>query len=110
MSLPEVNLAIESWQLNDELAQSPGFCRRTAIEILKVGQEADVSEPHVKFEILVWPDAKEGEDVHYAVKAVSDKETFIFNPSPTAQFPQYNGTLKDAPSSFKSMIPTPEVK
>lgn len=110
MSLHEVAKAIEEWRLDDELAESPGFCRRSAMRMKKVATEADISTPQTKIEILVWPELTDGPNVHYAMQATSAEGSMIFNSCPTPLFPQYQGDAATAPGFLTQMKPTQEIK
>lgn len=109
MSLAEVRRALHQWQAEDELAQAPGFCRRSASIMQKIALDADVTPPHVTIDFMTWPAPTHDKNVHYALRVSAGDEIVIFNPVATALFPQYNGSLNTAPGRLREMKPTPTI-
>jgi hypothetical protein len=104
MSIKEVDSAIRNLSINDEHMQTPEWCRYATEEMIKVAEKADVTPPHAKIEILVYPKASAAEKIHYAVRASSPEGDEVFNPNPAPLFPQYIGSFNQAPGLISRMI------
>ncbi len=111
MSLLEVEQAIRKELYTDEKLSAPGYCRYAAEKMMRIAQEANISEPRAHLSFLVYPEAMPTEDVHYAIGAVNPEDPqdkLVFNPVPTELFPQYIGP-KPPYFMFAEMVKVDEV-
>lgn len=77
--------------------------------MMQIASEADVTEPRVDLRYVAWPDAREGDSVHYALLAIGLNASLIFNPVSAPGFPQYNGDFDRAPGMLTQMKVVNEV-
>lgn len=67
--------------------------------------------PDKKVEILAFPEAGEGNGVHYALSADSDSgDELLINPVQAPGFPQYLGSRSNAIPTFSLLKRTDKVK
>lgn len=112
MSIEEVSKALLDLQIHDERIQISGECRYAAKRMYEIAKRADKTPPITIIEIVVWRSENtptSDENVHFALKVSNDNKRLLFNPSPTALFPQYNGHTYNAPGFLKKMKPTEEL-
>lgn len=112
MSIKEVDTAIRELSITDDFLQTPGWCRYAAQKMAGVADQADQTPPKATKEILVYPSpSEEAEEIHYAfrVSCPGEPDKTVYNPSPTALFPQYLGDFESAPGLIPQMIVTEKV-
>lgn len=110
MSIQEVDAAIHSLSEKDNLIQCPNFCRYAATRAMEVARGADRTAPTTEIQYLAWPEARAGEDVHYAIKvSCPNEEAMIYNLTGTNLFPLYLGPAYRAIGFLQRMFPVPEV-
>lgn len=67
--------------------------------------------PDKKVEILAFPEAREGNGVHYALSADNGSgDELLINPVPAPGFPQYIGPKSKAVPTFSLLKRTDKVK
>lgn len=94
--------AIHEYRMNNESCDAPGWCRETASHLVELAQTHD---PAAHVQILAYPAATTGEQVHYCVAI----DGIVHNLCPTAGFPKYVGPLENAPAFFGFMQPVDEI-
>lgn len=115
MSFSEIEKAIMDWQMNDENAQSPLFCRRSALIMHQLAIESNVSIPLVEINIIAsrQPLSNHEQDIHYALRVHQPgqppENDMIFNPVATPGYPQFNGQALYAPDKLDEMIVVREI-
>lgn len=93
-------------QEDDSLTDANG-CRSS---IPKLTFRLRAEFPQVKFEYLVYPEAKSGNGVHYALSATDGSDELLINPVSAPGFPQFIGKTSQAIPTFSLMKKAPEVK
>lgn len=106
MSILEIRDAIINLQINDELVQSPGFCRYAVKKMRAVAIEANKTPPVAEVKVVFWKPCgrlRSKEEVHFALEVDAGNERYIFNTSQAAQFPKYCGSFDRAPGLLSKM-------
>lgn len=93
-------------QEDDSLTDANG-CRNS---IPKLTSKLRREFPKVKFEYLVYPKAKKGDGVHYALSATEGRDEILINPVSAPGFPQFIGEMSRAIPTFSLFQKTSEVK
>jgi len=79
--------------LDDDSLTDANNCRDTTVKLTKQLKD---EFPDANINILVYPEAKEGAGIHYAIST----DNQIINPVSAPGFPQYIGPIKNAVPTF----------
>ncbi len=91
----------------DDSLTDANECRNS---IAKLKSKLRGEFPQVKIEYLVYPKAKKGDGVHYALSATDDQDELLINPVSAPGFPQFIGKISQAIPTFSLLKKTSEVK
>ena len=92
-------------QRDDSLTDSNN-CRNSTS---KIKEEVKSKFPEAKTEVLVYPEPREGDGVHYSLRVTQGDEEILVNAVAAPGFPEYIGEPGVAPPTFTAMRVTPKV-
>jgi hypothetical protein len=92
-------------QKDDSLADVNN-CRDS---VSKIKSEITKKFPDIKTDILVFPEAREGDGVHYSLRISQGDKKFLVNTVAAPGFPEYIGDFDMATPTFLAMKMTPKV-
>ena len=107
MSLEMLTQRTRQLLQEDDSLTDANECRNS---IPKLKSKLRAEFPQVKFEYLVYPEAKSGNGVHYALSATDGSDELLINPVSAPGFPQFIGKTSQAIPTFSLMKKAPEVK
>lgn len=90
----------------DDSLTDANTCRDSVSKIAEVLKE---QFPKAKVSVLAYPEAKEGENVHYAVLFRVGERDFIINAVKAPGFPLFIGELENAAPTFGCMKEVSEI-
>ncbi len=90
----------------DDSLTDPNNCRNSTS---KIKEEVKGKFPEAKTEVLVYPEPREGDGVHYSLRVTRGDEAVLINAVAAPGFPEYIGRVEVAPPTFTAMRVTPKV-
>lgn len=106
MSLENIAEFVRGFLQEDDLITDVNNCRDS---VLKLKAEIDKKFPKADTNFLVYPEAREGTDVHYSLMIRHNGGEAIINLVAAPGFPIYIGDPKMAVPTFSAMKVAPKV-
>ena len=106
MSTENIGEFIRSLLQEDDSLTGLNNCRNST---LKIKEEIKGRFPKAKTEVLVYPEPREGDGVHYSLRVTQGSEEILVNAVAAPGFPEYIGEPRTAPPTFTAMKVTPKV-
>lgn len=106
MSIETMGGFIRDLLQRDDSLTDPNNCRDSTS---KIKEEVINKFPEAKTEVLVYPEPREGDGVHYSLRLTRGDEEILVNAVAAPGFPEYIGELGVAPPTFTAMRVTPKV-
>jgi len=106
MGIENIANRVRTLVQQDDSFTYPNDCRNSVVK-LRTSLEEQFPKANINF--LVYPEAKEGDGVHYALSASIDDGELLINLVPAPGFPEFIGDREKATPTFSSFVVTPNV-
>lgn len=106
MSLENIAEFVRGLLQEDDSITDANSCRDS---VLKIRSEIKKNFPTAEADFIVYPEAREGTDVHYSLIVRHNEGETIINLISAPGFPRYIGDLRTAVPTFSAMKVTPKV-
>ncbi len=100
MSIENIGGFVRKLLQEDDSLTAANDCRNSVTKII---EKVNNNFPDAEKSVLVYPEASEGNGVHYAALFSRGKEQILVNAVPAPGFPEYIGDPDKAPLPFNAM-------
>lgn len=98
--MERINKFVRETLQNDENLTCIGGCRNS---VSKIRSEINEKYPSAETQILVYPEARTGDGVHYSLLVKENGRESLINTVKAPGFPVYIGEPEKAPPTFQTM-------
>lgn len=106
MSIESIAEEVRTLTQEHDSFTNPNDCRNCVIVLKNLLEK---KFPEAEFDFLVYPKAKSGDGVHYALLASVDDKELLINPIPAPGFPEFIGNRENSAPTFSLLKKTNQV-